>query len=85
MMCRHFALSSELTGAIAKRLLYAKNHLSAPGNFFNQFVTEIYTVDPRLSEPRLSDTSIIRTVCSSTTHFIKYFSIEFVKIMCPDN
>ena len=42
MMSRHFALSSELTGAIAKRLPYAKNQLSAPGSFFNQFVTYIY-------------------------------------------
>ena len=42
MMSRHFALSSELTGAIAKRLPHAKNQLSVPGSFFNQFVTEIY-------------------------------------------
>ena len=42
MMSRHFGLSSELSGAIAKRLLHAKNQLPAPGSFFNQFVTEIY-------------------------------------------
>ena len=42
MMSRHFALNSELTGAIAKRLPHAKNQLSAPGSFFNQFVTDIY-------------------------------------------
>ena len=42
MMSRHFALSSELTGAIAKRLPHAKNQLSAPGSFFNQLVTDIY-------------------------------------------
>ena len=42
MMSRHFRLSSELTGAIAKRLPHAKNQPSAPGSFFNQFVTEIY-------------------------------------------
>ena len=41
-MSRHFALSSELTGAIAKGLPHAKNQLSAPGSFFNQFVTDIY-------------------------------------------
>ena len=35
-------LKSELSGAIAKRLLHAKNQLSAPGSFFNQFVTDIY-------------------------------------------
>ena len=42
MMSRHFTLSSELTGAIAKRLPHAKNQLSAAGSFFNQFVTDIY-------------------------------------------
>ena len=42
MMSRHFGLSSELTGAIAKRLPHAKNHLAGPGSFFNQFVTDIY-------------------------------------------
>ena len=41
MMSRHFALSSELSGAIAKTLPHAKNQLSAPGSFFNQFVTDI--------------------------------------------
>ena len=41
-MSRHFRLSSELTGAIAKRLPHAKNQLSTPGSFFNQFVTDIY-------------------------------------------
>ena len=39
MMSRHFHLSSELSGAIAKRLAHAKNQLSVPGSFFNQFVT----------------------------------------------
>ena len=42
MMSRHFDLSSELTGAIAKRLPHAKNQLSVPDSFFNQFVTDIY-------------------------------------------
>ena len=41
MMSLHFALSSELSGAIAKRLPHAKNQLSVPGSFFNQFV-QIY-------------------------------------------
>ena len=41
MMSRHFALSSELTGAIAKRPPQVKTQLSAPGSFFNQFVTDI--------------------------------------------
>ena len=40
MMSRHFALSSEL--AITKRLPHAKNQLSGPDSFFNQFVTDIY-------------------------------------------
>ena len=41
MMSRHFRLSSELSGAIAKRLPHAKNQLSVPCSFFNQFVTDI--------------------------------------------
>ena len=45
MMSRHFRLSSELKGAIAKRARQAKNQLSMPGSFFSQFVTNIYTVD----------------------------------------
>ena len=51
MMSRHFRLSSELTGAIAKRLPHAKNQPSAPGSFFNQFVTDIYiyTVEPAIT------------------------------------
>ena len=50
MMSRHFALSSELTGAIVKRLPHAKNQPSTPRSFFNQFVTEIYilTIKTRL-------------------------------------
>ena len=42
MTSRDFALNSELTGAIPKRLPHAKNKLSVPDSFFNQFVTEIY-------------------------------------------
>ena len=41
MMSGHFGLSSELSGAIAKRLPHAKNQLSVSGSFFNQFVTDI--------------------------------------------
>ena len=41
MMSRHFALSSEPTGAIAKRIPHAKNQLFESGSFFNQFVTDI--------------------------------------------
>ena len=42
MMSRHFRLSSEVAGAIAKRLPYANNQLSTPGSLLNQFVTYIY-------------------------------------------
>ena len=42
MMRRHFRMSTELSGAIAKRLPHAKIQLSVLGSFFNQFVTEIY-------------------------------------------
>ena len=41
MMSRHFHLNSELSRAIAKRLPHARNQLSAPDSFFNQFVTDI--------------------------------------------
>ena len=41
-MSRHFGLSSELSGALAKRLPHANNQLSVPGSFFNQFVADIY-------------------------------------------
>ena len=34
MMSRHFALSSEHSGAISKRLPHAKNQLSVLGSFF---------------------------------------------------
>ena len=50
MMSRHFALNSELTGAIAKRLPHAKNQLPGPGSFFNQFVRYIYTNKQTLIE-----------------------------------
>ena len=43
MMSRHFRRRSELSGAIAKILPHAKNQLSGPDSFFNQFVTDIYT------------------------------------------
>ena len=55
MMGRHFRLSSELSGAIAKRLPHAKNQLSTPGSFFNPFVTDICTVERQLSELQLSE------------------------------
>ena len=47
MISRHFLLSSELTGDIAKRLPHAKNQLSAPGSFFNNFVKDIYIYTKR--------------------------------------
>ena len=42
MMSRHFALSTELSGAIVKRFSHAKNQVSASGSCFNQFVKDIY-------------------------------------------
>ena len=39
MMSRHFRLNSELSGAIVERLPHAKNQLSEPGSFLNQFFT----------------------------------------------
>ena len=46
MMSRHFALSSELSGDIAKRLPHANYQLSGPDSFFNQFITDIYIQCP---------------------------------------
>ena len=37
MMSLPFRMRSEHSGAIAKRLQHAKNQLSVPGSFFNQF------------------------------------------------
>ena len=52
-MSQHFRLSSELTGAIAKRLPHAKNQLSGPDSFFNQFVTDsLLAMAPVSSELR---------------------------------
>ena len=52
MMSRHFSLSSELSGLIAKRLPHAKNQISVPGSYFNQFVTYIYSVPVYNGHPR---------------------------------
>ena len=48
MMIRHFRLSSENSGAIAKRLPHAKNQLSVSGSFsINSLQIYIYyTVEP---------------------------------------
>ena len=48
MMSRHSYLRSEISGAIAKKHPYAKNQLSVSGSFFNQFVTDIFTIKTRL-------------------------------------
>ena len=61
MMSRHFALNSELTGAIAKRLPHATNQPSAPGSFFNQFVTEIYIYTYIYTTRSILRTPILRT------------------------
>ena len=77
MMSRHFRLSSELTGAIAKRLPHAKNQLSAPCSFFNQFVTEIYIYKYESSfiskddnACNLHNTCIIRLVASQVSYWL---------------
>ena len=75
MMSRHFRLNSEFTGAIAKRLPHAKNQLSVPGSFFNQFVTEIYilTIKTRLMCVYIyMYTSALRAClrCAAGGHFV---------------
>ena len=64
-MSRHFRLSSELTGAIAKRLPHAKNQLSGPNSFFNQFVTDILYI-------YILYTSALRAClrCAADGHFV---------------
>ena len=73
MMSRHFGLRSELTGVIAKRLPHAKNQLSTPGSFFNQFVTDIYilTIKTRLLYIYIY-TSALRAClrCAAGGHFV---------------
>ena len=63
MMSRNFRLSSEFTGAIAKILPHAKNQLSAPGSFFNQFVTYLiymYTIYTHINRVLIVRTSALR-------------------------
>ena len=52
MVSKHFALSSELTGAIAKRLPHAKNQLSV--RQFLQSIRYIYTVEHLYPTPHYS-------------------------------
>ena len=86
MMSRHFRLSSELTGAIAKRLPHAKNQLSGPGSFFNQFVTDIYIyiyiyIYKRASfvcASRLAD-----TLCPPGVTLVNYKGDRISKYVCP--
>ena len=44
MISQHFRLSSELTGAIAKRLPRAKNQVSAVDSFFQDIYIYMYTL-----------------------------------------
>ena len=86
MMSRHFRLSSELTGAIAKKLPHAKNQLSTPGSFFNQFVTDIYiytqTNNNRVLIVRISNKKvfeeliILHTNCTKMGLFMKRITSE---------
>ena len=71
MMSRHFALSSELSGAIAKKLLLGKNQLSAPGSFFNQFVTDIYIYIYIYIHTNINQVLIVRIYIS---YNFEYFS-----------
>ena len=66
-MSRYFGLSSELTGAIAKILPHTKNQLSAPGSFFNQFVTDI-----NYNRVLIVKTSALRAClrCTAGGHFV---------------
>ena len=70
MMSRHFALNSELTGAIAKRLPHAKNQLSVPGSFFNQFVTDI---DIYTNNNRVLIVRIIESLNSITYSYLENY------------
>ena len=77
MMSRHFALSSELTGGIAKILPHAKNQLSSSGSFFNQFVTEIYIYTYIHTYTHINRVLIVRTSalraclrCAAGGHFV---------------
>ena len=67
MMSRHFRLSSELTGAIAKRLPHAKNQFFVPGSFFNQFVTDRYRY---ICKKKFAKSTIMHN-CSSNAVFLK--------------
>ena len=67
MISRHFALSSELTGAIAKRLPHSKNQLSPPSSFFNHFVTYIYTYTNRVLIVRIYSIYTLPGQKNSTT------------------
>ena len=68
MMSRHFALSSEPSGPIAKRLPHANNQLSAPGSFFNQFVY-IY-IRIQSSNPISVSQMMVKIVYIQFVHYI---------------
>ena len=85
MMSLHFALSSEHSGAIAKRLPHAKNQPSTPGSFFNQFVREIYIytyiyIHSNLSYPdlRYPGTSLNWAALSTFSQYaLSYFQVNY--------
>ena len=90
MMSRHFGLNSELTGAIAKRLPHAKNQPSAPGSFFNQFVTDIYiyiynhrVLIVRIRNTRIKQLSLYlyyyTSVLATIYVYIKFVNVEFIQ------
>ena len=83
MMSRHFALNSELTGAIAKRLPHSKNQPSAPGSFFNQFVTDIYILYTNINQVLIvrMNSSFVRI---STSCFVLEAPIEVDFFFCVE-
>ena len=88
MMSQHFRLSSELTRAIAKRIARAKNQLSVSGNFFNQFVTDIYIYIYKRSSlgcaVRLANTvSAGGALWASGVTLIIYKGNNISKYVCP--
>ena len=75
---RHFRLNSELSGAIAKRFLHAKNQLSAPGCFFNQFFIYMYKRASLAFAARLAD-----SLWAPGVTLINYKGNNISKYVCP--
>ena len=74
MISRPFALSLESTGAITKRLQHAKNQLSGPNSFFNQFVTDIlvYIYIYIYTQTNINRVLIVR-IYSLSDNYLQFF------------